>query len=140
MNGPPLIERPLVELRRAGKPYTRPVRVTALASLARVQQRYDRRPVSNYRSVRLGDLTPAVERRADGTIVVRAARPLGAYPRSLADRLVHWAETAPDRVLLAWREEAGFVSLTYGDALSRVRAVAQALKMQFTPPEAALRL
>jgi feruloyl-CoA synthase len=83
--------------------------------------------VSNYRSVRLGDLTPAVDRRADGTIVVRCARPLGSYARSLTDRLVHWAEAAPDRILLAWRDGAGFSSLTYAEALSRVRSVAQAL-------------
>ena len=98
----------------------------ALHSFA-TQRRYDRRPVSNYRPVRLGDLTPAVDRRADGTIVVRCARPLGSYPRSLTDRLVHWAEAAPDRVLLAWRDGTGFSSLTYGDALTRTRSVAQAL-------------
>jgi len=79
------------------------------------------------RSVHLGDLTPVVDRRADGTILVRAARPLGAYPPSLSDRLVRWAKTAPDRILLAWRDGIGFSSLTYGDAFSRVRCVAQAL-------------
>ena len=80
-----------------------------------------------YRSVRVGDLTPAVERRGDGTIRVRCARRLGTYPRSLTDRLAYWAERAPDRVLLAWRNGAEFSSLSYGDALSRVRNVAQAL-------------
>jgi feruloyl-CoA synthase len=83
--------------------------------------------VSIYRSVRVGDLSPNVNRRTDGTILVRAARPLGAYPRSLTDRLAYWAETAPDRILLAWRDGAGFSSLTYLDAFSRVRSVAQAL-------------
>jgi feruloyl-CoA synthase len=79
------------------------------------------------RSVRLGDLTPAVDRRANGTLVVRSARPLGTYPRCLADRLVHWAEVAPDRTLLAWREGASFACLTYAEALTRVRSIAQAL-------------
>ena len=83
--------------------------------------------MSIYRSVRVGDLSPNVNRRTDGTILVRAARPLGAYPRSLTDRLAYWAETAPDRILLAWRDGAGFSSLTYLDAFSRVRSVAQAL-------------
>jgi feruloyl-CoA synthase len=77
--------------------------------------------------VRLGDLTPAVDRRASGVLLVRSARPLGAYPRCLADRLVHWAEVAPDRTLLAWREGASFACLTYAEALTRVRSVAQAL-------------
>src|SRR5262249_31097214 len=80
-----------------------------------------------YRSVRLGDLTPAIGRDRNGAIRVRSARPLGAYPRSLTDRLVHWAEVAPDRVLLAWRDGAAFAELTYGEALTRVRSVAQAL-------------
>jgi feruloyl-CoA synthase len=83
--------------------------------------------VSTYRSVRLGDLSPAIERQNDGTIRVRCARPLGPYPRSLTDRLTRWAEAAPDRILLAWRDGAGFATLTYGDALSRIRSVAQAL-------------
>jgi feruloyl-CoA synthase len=83
--------------------------------------------VSRYRSVRLGDLTPAIERDGDGAIRVRSARPLGAYPRSLTDRLVHWAEVAPDRVLLAWRDGEDFATLTYGEALTRIRSVAQAL-------------
>ena len=90
-------------------------------------RRYHRQPVSRYRSVRLGDLTPAIERRADGTIRMRCARPLGAYPRSLTESLVHWAGVAPDRTLLAWREGNGFACLTYGEALRSVRALAQAL-------------
>ena len=83
--------------------------------------------MSTYRSVRLGDLTPAVDHRANGVLVVRSARPLGAYPRCLADRFAHWAEVAPDRTLLAWREGASFARLTYAEALTRVRSVGQAL-------------
>jgi feruloyl-CoA synthase len=81
----------------------------------------------SYRSVPLGDLRPVIERDASGALVVRAAQPLGAYPRSLTDRLVHWAAAAPDRTLLAWRERGDFARLTYGDALRRVRSVGQAL-------------
>jgi len=80
-----------------------------------------------YRSVTLGDLRPVIDHDAGGALVVRAAQPLGAYPRSLTDRLVHWAGAAPDRTLLAWRERDDFARLTYGDALRRVRSVAQAL-------------
>jgi len=80
-----------------------------------------------YRPVRLGDLRPVVDRDADGAMRVRAAQPLGAYPRTLTDRLVHWAGAAADRTLLAWRDGDGFARLTYADALARVRSVAQAL-------------
>lgn len=83
--------------------------------------------MSTYRSVRLGDLTPTVQRRGDGSYVVRAERPLGPYPRSLTTKLAYWAEVAPDRTLLAWRDGAGFACLSYADALTRVRSVAQAL-------------
>jgi feruloyl-CoA synthase len=85
--------------------------------------------------VRLGDLTAAIERREDGTIVMRCARPLGAYPRSLTDRLVHWAGVAPDRTLLAWRDGDGFARLTYGEALRSARALAQALLERGLNPE-----
>ena len=85
-------------------------------------------------------MTPVVDERPDGTIVVRARQPLGDYPAVLTDRLAHWAGIAPDRTLLAWHtrtashEEHGSVSrdrafahLTYGDALRKVRCLGQAL-------------
>ena len=80
-----------------------------------------------YRTARLGDLRPVIERDEDGSVRLRAARPLGAYPRSLTDRLAHWARAAPQRALLAWRDGDRFVELGYGEALARVRSVAQAL-------------
>src|SRR5262245_33984461 len=81
-----------------------------------------------FRPVRLGDLRPVIERDARGATSVRACEPLGAYPRSIVDRLVHWAGAAPDRTLLAWREGDAFVHLTYAGALARVRSVGQALR------------
>ncbi len=80
-----------------------------------------------YRATRLGDLRPVIEQGDAGVLTLRAAQPLGAYPRSITDRLVHWAAAAPDRTLLAWRDGDGFARLTYADALTRVRGVAQAL-------------
>jgi feruloyl-CoA synthase len=80
-----------------------------------------------YRPVRLGDLTPIVERREDGTLLVRAREPLGQYPRTITDRLAQWAATAPDRTLLGWRAGPEFATLSYGDAMAAVRSVAQAL-------------
>jgi feruloyl-CoA synthase len=80
-----------------------------------------------YRAANLGDLRPVIEHGDGGVLTIRAAQPLGAYPRSLTDRLVHWAAAAPDRTLLAWRDGDGFARLTYGEALARVRSVAQAL-------------
>src|SRR5215831_10312367 len=80
-----------------------------------------------YRTAQVGDLRPVIELGDRGVVRLRAAQPLGAYPRSLTDRLVHWAAVAPARTLLAWRDGDRWDTLTYGDALARVRSVAQAL-------------
>ncbi len=80
-----------------------------------------------YRRVSLGDLTPAVERRPDGTILVRALRPLGAYPARFTERLAHWAQVEPERALLATRVDGRFVPLTYSAALLAARSLGQAL-------------
>ncbi len=103
--------------------------------------------VSPWRRVRLGDLTPIVDERSDGTVILRAVQPLGDYPTVLTDRLAYWARQAPDRTLLAWnlgrgqheprtprttRIEPGtggrsFGRLTYRDAFEKVRCLGQAL-------------
>jgi feruloyl-CoA synthase len=85
------------------------------------------RATDRCRAARLGDLTPVCETRSDGVILVRAAQPLGPYPTRFTERLVHWAERAPDRTLLAWREHGAFARATYGETLTAVRSLGQAL-------------
>jgi feruloyl-CoA synthase len=80
-----------------------------------------------WRPVRLGDLTPIVDERADGSIVMRAIQPLGPYPATLTDRLEHWASAVPDRTLLAWRNGELFERLTYRNAFDAVTRIGQAL-------------
>jgi feruloyl-CoA synthase len=64
----------------------------------------------------------------EGTLYARSPYTLGPYPARITDRLERWALEAPDRVFLARRNaEGAWVPLTYGDALRRVRALAQAL-------------
>jgi feruloyl-CoA synthase len=66
--------------------------------------------------------------RSDGSILARSPYSLGSYPTKITERLEHWAELAPARVFLAARHEKGeWRTLTYADALRRVRSVAQAL-------------
>ncbi len=80
------------------------------------------------RAVRLGRPNVAADRRADGTIYLRATDALPAYPDKLTERLEYWAEHAPDRVLFAQRDaDGGWRSVTYADALTRVRAIGEAL-------------
>ncbi len=58
------------------------------------------------RAVKLGPADVVVERRGDGTILMRSPHPLPAYPRTLTERLVHWAKVAPERIFLAQRDAA----------------------------------
>ena len=68
------------------------------------------------------------DHRADGTLYVASPHPLGPYPDQLTERLEHWASHAPERIFLAQRDAAGaWRSVTYAEALPRVRAIAQAL-------------
>jgi feruloyl-CoA synthase len=80
------------------------------------------------RPVLLGPPDVVVERRSDGAIVLRSPHPLPAFPQKLTERLVHWAKVAPERVFLAQRDASGaWRTLTYADALTKVRAIAAAL-------------
>ena len=73
-------------------------------------------------------LTADVERRGDGSLVLRSRQELFPYPARATDRLVAWADATPGATLFAWRRGDGSAAtLAYGDALDRVRRVGQAL-------------
>ena len=81
-----------------------------------------------YRAVRFGPRDTTVERRADGSIVLRSPHPMGAVDRCVSDWLVKWAALRPDHTFLAKRDASNaWVRLTYGETLTQVRALAQAL-------------
>jgi len=54
-----------------------------------------------------GCLQATVERRADGSTVLRSTEPLGWYPARLTDHLEQWAGEVPDRTFVARRGAAG---------------------------------
>ena len=88
------------------------------------------------RPVKLGPPDVTVERRGDGAIILRSPHPLRPYPKNLTERLVHWAETAPDRVFIAQRDSAGgWRTLTYAQTLASVRSIATALLQRDLSPE-----
>lgn len=73
-----------------------------------------------------------VERRADGSILLRNPHPLHEVPENLIAPIRKWSSEAPDRVWLGKRKPAaqGFGEwdlLTYADAARKVNAIAQAL-------------
>jgi len=67
------------------------------------------------------------EDRADGSILLTSAWPLGPVARCATDWLEDWAAAAPDRVFLAERSGAGWREVTYAQALDMVKAIAAAL-------------
>ena len=69
-----------------------------------------------------------VERHSDGAILMRSPHPLPPHPQKLTERLMYWADAAPERIFLAQRDAAGgWRTLTYAATLAAVRAIAAAL-------------
>lgn len=69
----------------------------------------------------------SMDRRPDGSLILRSAIALPqAAPRTGA-WLHRWAVEAPDRVAIAERAGAGWRMVSYGELLQQVRAVASAL-------------
>ena len=81
---------------------------------------------------RLAKLAPAgvhVERRADGSLLLRSIHALGDHARHTSEPLRRWAAEAPDRTFLAERTSPGgpFRRVTYAQTRSAVDRIAQAL-------------
>ncbi|WP_417320255.1 feruloyl-CoA synthase [Emcibacter sp.] len=69
-----------------------------------------------------------VRRTEDGTIYITQKKPLPEFPGRIMEPLVHFAETAPDRVFLADRGKDGeWRKLTYREALAKARNLGQFL-------------
>jgi feruloyl-CoA synthase len=83
-----------------------------------------------YRQVAIGGClnNASVEHRADGGFVLRSTEALAAYPPHLGERLAHWAQAAPDRLLAAQRgADGGWRRVTYAEMMARARSLGQAL-------------
>ena len=69
-----------------------------------------------------------VEKRADGSLLLRSPQTLGPYRRSLIDYLAHFAETTPEALFLAERAPDGlWRKLGYAEVLAHVGDIAAAL-------------
>jgi feruloyl-CoA synthase len=88
------------------------------------------------RPVRLGAARVELDRRPDGSIILRSPLRLEPHPDKITQRLEHWAKAAPDRIFLAQRTADGaWRTLRYAQALAQVRALAQALLERDPSPE-----
>jgi len=84
--------------------------------------------MTGLREVALWKPEVEVERRPDGTVVMRRADPLKPHPHRITDRMAHWAETAPDRVWMAQRVDGGdWRRVTYAEAMAAIRSLGQAM-------------
>ena len=87
-----------------------------------------------YRPMHFGVTRGVLRPGAAGTVYLRAEQPLDAgYARRMTDRLVHWAETQPERVFMARRVRnadgttGDWRTVTYREALNAARSIGQAL-------------
>jgi feruloyl-CoA synthase len=78
--------------------------------------------------MRLAPAKVEIEKRADGSMLMRSPQKLGPYPRCVTEWLVQWSDKAPDAVFLKERAASGsWRQLTYRETFGEVRRIAQAL-------------
>ena len=81
-----------------------------------------------YRPIAFGSCTLQVTKNAKGHTYVQATETPKEYPLRLTDRLIHWAQTAPDRTFMARRDEHGdWRKVSYAQALETARHIGQTL-------------
>src|SRR5688572_18453538 len=76
-----------------------------------------------------------MQRRADGTILLRSPQKLGPYARCVTEWLVQWSDKAPDRTFLAERVGERWKKLNYRETYGAVRRIAQYLLDKGLGPE-----
>ena len=70
----------------------------------------------------------AVERRPDGTLILRSTEPLRWFPDRLTDCLEQWAAEAPSRIFVARRVHGGdWRRISYAEAVESAKRIAQRL-------------
>src|SRR5512134_2574192 len=88
------------------------------------------------RNLRFAPPKVEVEKRADGSMLLRSPQKLGPYARCVTEWLVQWSDRAPDRVFLAERSPSGsWRKLAYRETYGAVRRIAQALLDRGLGPE-----
>ena len=78
-------------------------------------------------SLRFAPARVDVERRTDGSAILRSPEPLAPFTRAVGEWLVQWAAAAPDRTFLAERSGDDWRRISYQDALVAVRRIGGSL-------------
>ena len=80
------------------------------------------------RRLAIGSNKAHFEPREDGAILVRPVEALGDYPKTLTERLAHFAATAPDRLWMAERDTSGeWRKIAYGEAFRNAKTIGAGL-------------
>src|ERR1043165_1503914 len=69
----------------------------------------------------------ALEKRGDGSVIVRSPQKLGASARCITEWLSSWSDRAPERDFLCERKGSGWRRVTYREAYGAARRIGQAL-------------
>ncbi|MDB5948051.1 MAG: long-chain-fatty-acid--CoA ligase-like protein [Ramlibacter sp.] len=96
---------------------------------------------ARYRDMTFGVTRVTMREGEGGVRYMRADQPLAPYASRMTDRLLHWAQTAPDRSFMARRvhnadgSTGDWRHITYAQALAGARSIAQALLDRGLSPE-----
>jgi feruloyl-CoA synthase len=88
---------------------------------------------ATYRPLRFGVTRALLREGTDGVRYLRGEGELQPHAARMTDRLVHWAETQPNRTFMARRQRHAdgstgeWQAVTYREALERARSIGQAL-------------
>ena len=73
--------------------------------------------------MRLAPAKVELEKRADGSMLLRSPQKLAPYARCVTEWLVQWSDRAPERTFLAERgKDDGWRKLTYRETYGRCAA------------------
>ena len=68
-----------------------------------------------------------LEKRSDGSLLLRSPQKLAPYARCVTEWLTQWSDRAPERVFLAERKGDAWRKVSYREAYGLVRRIGQAL-------------
>ena len=92
-------------------------------------------PTSRATGLDFRDVQVDVEKRADGTMILRNTRPLTVPTDRFYDYLKLWAHKTPDAIFMAERAGDGWRKISYKEAWAQVRAIASALLTRNLSPD-----
>ena len=78
-------------------------------------------------SLKFAPAKVAVEKRADGSMIVRSPQKLGPYARCTSQWLSEWSDRTPDKAFLCERKGQGWRKLSYRETYGAARRIGQAL-------------